>query len=148
MEGAKTVFTESSRSINLTRVKGQNKLEKCTVFRLDSFTKYSIFKIPKDQCLYAKNIHFRLIICGGDEFRIFLNSRIKLAETNIGREIMLNDSGYIDFSIVKDHNDLKNFGSINAVNTDVSISAYDMIPSAYQQKSYPTSNSCVWLSIF
>ena len=63
MEGEKTVFAESSRSINLTKVKDQIKLEECTVFELDNFTRYLIFKNPNDQGFYTKNIYFGWMMC-------------------------------------------------------------------------------------
>ena len=58
MDRTKTVVTESSASITLSRVMKQVNLNKCTVFELDIFTKYSILKNPNDECIYAKNIHF------------------------------------------------------------------------------------------
>ena len=62
---------------------------------------------------------------------IFSDSRVKLAEQNIGREVMWNNSGNRDESTVKDQNDLKQAGSINVVNTDMSMSVCDIIPSTY-----------------
>ena len=44
IDSKKTVFTERSTFTTLSRVIKQVNLNKCTVFELDSFTKYSIFK--------------------------------------------------------------------------------------------------------
>jgi len=64
MNGAGTVVTESSISITLSRVTNQVRLNNCTVFELDSFTKYSIFKNPTDERLYINNSHFGWMKCG------------------------------------------------------------------------------------
>ena len=97
----------------------------CTIFELDGFTKHSIFKSPNNEFLYAKNIHFGWMICGGNGFNHFSNSQIKMAENNIGKKIILNDRGHKDDSTVFHQNDLK------LVNIGVTMSARDMIPSVY-----------------
>ena len=71
MDGARTVATESSRCITLSRFQNQIKLKKYTVFELDSFTQYSILKSPNDECLYDKNTHFGWIKCGDNMAKIF-----------------------------------------------------------------------------
>ena len=61
---------------------------------------------------------------------------------------MLNKSDHRNGSTVKDQNNLIQVGSINMVNSDLIMSACDMIPSAYLQKTYPSNNIYVWLSTF
>ena len=60
---------------------------------------------------------------------------------------MLNDSSHRDESHPKIQNDLKQVGSINVANTNVSMSTCDIIPNTYQKNSYPYSNIYMWLSI-
>ena len=71
------------------------------------------------------------MLCRGNEFRHFSDSRITFSDQNIEREVMLNDSGDRDESTIKDQNYLKQVGSIYVVNTDMLMSAYDIIPSTY-----------------
>ena len=82
-----------SRCITLSRVQNQIKLQKCTVFELDSFTKYSILKNPNDECLCTNNTHFGWIKCGDNVAKDFAQSWIKIVEQNIGKKIMLKDIG-------------------------------------------------------
>ena len=53
MKGTSTVVTETSTSIILPHINNIFKLEECTLFELDSFAKYSIFKCRKDDSIYA-----------------------------------------------------------------------------------------------
>ena len=71
-----------------------------------------------------------------------------MAENNIIKEIMLNDIGHRNDSTGFHQNDLKQAESIQVVNTGVRMSTCNMIPSAYLQESYPSSNSFVWLSTY
>ena len=107
MDGAKTVVTEISTSMTLPKVNNLVKLDEYTMFELDSFTKCSIFKRPKDECLYEKNTHFGWMICGENVLKNLADSQIKMAENNIGKEIMLNDIGHRNGSTRFHQNDLK-----------------------------------------
>ena len=89
MDGENTAVIENSTSITLPKFNNLVKLDECTVFELDSFTKYSIFKSPKNECLCAKNTYFGLVMCGGSILKNLVDSQIKIAGNNIGKEIML-----------------------------------------------------------
>ena len=123
------------------------KLQKCTVFELDSFTKYSILKNPNNEYFYAKNNHFRWMKCGDNLAKDFAQSRIKMVEQNIEKEIMLKDIGQRNCSTGCHQKDLKQVGSIKDVATGIGKNTCNMMPIDYLQENYPSNNSCVWLSI-
>ena len=125
MNGAKTVVTESSISITLSRVANQVRLNNCTVFVLDSFTKYSIFKTPNDECFYAKNSHFGWMTCGDNLATGFVQSKIKMVEDNIGMETILNDIGYRSHSTVCNQKDFKEIVSIKSHQYIVTITKFE-----------------------
>ena len=106
MDLTKTVITKSSTYITLSQAANKVNLNNCTVFELDSFTKYSIFKSPNDECLYAKNTHFGWMKCGDNLATDFEQRRIKMVEDNIGMEIMLNDIGHINHPTACNQKDL------------------------------------------
>ena len=135
MDGAKIVGTESSTSITLFRVMNQVKLNKCTLFKLDSFTKYSFFKNSNDDCLYTNNIYFGWMRCGDNEATDFADGWIKTVGNNIGKEIIWNGIGSINSPTGCHQNDLKQVGSIKTVNTSVEMSTRKMILSHYLQKN-------------
>ena len=147
MDIGKTVLTESSLSITLSRVANQVRLKNCTVFELDSFNKYSIFKNPNNECFYAKNSHFVWMKYGDYLATGFAQMKIKTAEENIGIEIMLNNIGHRSHSTACNQKDFKELGIIKSVETGIDKNTYNMMPSDYLQGSYPSKNSCVWLSI-
>jgi len=69
-----------------------------------------------------------------------------MVEENIGMEIMLNNIGHRSNSIACNQKDFKEVGSIKAVDTGIDKNTCNMMPSDYLQDSYPSNNSCVWLS--
>ena len=72
MDSVNTVVTESSTYITPPKVNNLVKLDEYTMFELDSFTKCSIFKRPKDECLYEKNTHFGWMICGENKTVLYI----------------------------------------------------------------------------
>ena len=146
MDGAKTVVTDNSRCITVSRVQNQTRLKKCTVFELDSFTKYSILKNSNDESLYAKKTHFGWTKCGDIVAKDFAQSRVKIVEQNIGKKIMLKDIGQRNYSTGYHQKDLKQVGSIKTVDIGIDKILYNMMPIDYLQESYLSNNNCVWLS--
>ena len=61
----------------------------------------------------------------------FEQSRIKMAEQNIGKEIMLKDIGQRHCSTECHQKDLKQVGSIEAVNTGIDKNTCNMTPTNY-----------------
>ena len=142
---AKTVVTEGRTSITLSRVANQVKLKKCTVFELDSFTKYPILKNPNDKCLYAKNTRFGWMKCGDNVTKDLAQSQIKILEKKIGKEVMLKDTGQRNRSTVCHQKDLKQVRDIEVVDTGIGKNTCNMMPFIYLQEIYPSNNSCMWL---
>ena len=129
MNGANTVVTESSISITLSRVANQARLNNCTVFEQDNFTKYSIFKNPNDECLYTKNSHFGWMKYGDNLAKGFAQRRIKMAEENIEMEIILNNIGHRSYSTAYNKKDFKEVGSIKVDDTRIDKITCSMMPS-------------------
>ena len=145
MDGTKTVVSKSSTSMTLSRVRNQVKLKKCTVFELKSFTKYSILKNPNHKCLYANNNHFVWMQCGDNVTKDFVQSQIKMAEQNIGKEIMLKDIGQRNCSTQCRQKDLKQVRCVKAVDTGIEKNTCNMVSIDYLQESHLSNDSCVWL---
>ena len=71
-----------------------------------------------------------------------------MAEQNIGKEIILKDIGQRKYSPACHQKDLKQVGSIKAVDTGIDKNTCNMMTFFYLQESYPFNNSSVWLSIY
>ena len=84
--------------------------------------------------------------CGNNLATDLVDGRIKMAEDNIGKEIILSDIGQRNSSTGCHQNDLKQIGSIETIDTCVRMSTCTMIPSVYRKESYPSNNRCVWVS--
>ena len=84
--------------------------------------------------------------CGDDLATDFAQRQIKMVDENIGMELMLNYIGHRNRSTACNQKDLKQVGSIKAVDTVIDKNICNMIPNDYLQDSYPSNNSCVWLS--
>ena len=72
----------------------QNSKDDFGYYEVDNRSKYSICINPKDKFIYAKNQHFGWDKLDEDDIQYLPNTRLKLAEDNVGFDILLNSSGH------------------------------------------------------